>query len=78
MKKIAKGIAFIIVGLCLMSCSDSTDTDDGIIDVVVLQSDGNNYPEFWEHLNLNWSQFGSNEIVIDYTTLDYPDITFFS
>jgi hypothetical protein len=31
---------------------------------------------FWDYLNANWSTFGDQEIVIDYTTLNIDDITY--
>jgi hypothetical protein len=31
---------------------------------------------FWDYLNANWSSFGDQEIVIDYTTLNIDNITY--
>jgi hypothetical protein len=69
-------IFFILPVAFNPGCGDSNDSEDGVVNAVVIRSDGNNYPEFWSELNVNWSTYGSVEISVDDVRLDYPDITY--
>ncbi|MBC8458349.1 MAG: hypothetical protein H8D67_10175 [Deltaproteobacteria bacterium] len=48
----------------------------GQIKAVLLKSAGSDLPFFWDHLNNNWSDYGSTEIIIDYSSLNKERITY--
>jgi len=49
---------------------------NGAIKACVVDSWGNEVPDCWDYLNANWSSFGSDEIVIDYSYLDFDYIDY--
>jgi len=49
---------------------------NGPIKACVVDSWGNEIYDCWDYLNANWSSFGPDEIIIDYSTLDFDYIDY--
>jgi len=46
------------------------------IKVVVVDSQGNDQSKIWNDLNANWAVYGSDQLIIDYSTLNKDNITY--
>ena len=60
-------------------CQPISVIDTAVHYVYVLRSEGTSLQEArntWDHLNLNWGTYGADQVLIDYTSLNIPGITY--
>ena len=74
-------INLILCGLLFVACKSPVEPEGETakthaVKSIVLRSHGNNLPDFWAHLNTNWSQYGSTEVIIDYTSFGHDSINY--
>jgi|GEM_PF-2919853 len=62
-------------GVALDSMYVRVAPQDTLVKVVIVRSDGNNYPTFWNSLNANWRSYGTTRLAVDYLSFDHQGIT---
>ncbi len=62
-------------GIATDSIYVRVSTQDTLIKAIVIRSDGNNYPSYWNYLNANWNRYGTARIIVDYLSFDHQNIT---